>query len=157
MPLSRPSKAEPEVLSPDQQLRLTAWQTEQSDQDAQLVKLENLAKLMDARFNLPFLPMPIGLDTIVGLVPGIGDTISLAVAGSIVAGTRRLGVPKHLLAAMCANIFVDWLIGLIPIIGDLFDMGWQGNMKNVHIARRYLEAHWEEERQAVLREGPEPQ
>jgi len=140
----------PEIITPAAQLELEALEDAQEAEAIHLERLESVAHLMDARFNIPFLPVPIGLDTIIGLIPGIGDTISLGVAGTIVAGAYKLGVPKRHLATMGFNIFIDWLIGLIPIIGDLFDIGWQGNLRNVRIARTQIEARWQEERSAAL-------
>jgi len=101
---------------------------------------------MDTRFKVPFLPIPIGLDTLIGLIPGIGDTISLGLASFIVAGSHRLGIPKRHLSRMGGNMLIDWIIGLVPILGDLFDIGWQGNVRNVKIARAHLEKRWEKER-----------
>lgn len=85
--------------------------------------VEKLARLMDSQFVIPGTSLKLGLDTIIGLIPGIGDTIGLAVAGYIVAQSARIGVKKRTLAHMIYNILIDWLIGLVPIIGDLFDMG----------------------------------
>lgn len=141
-----------EILSPAAQIRLTELDAKHAAEEAQLVHLESLAKLMDAQFNIPLLPIPIGLDTIVGLIPGIGDTISLGVAGYIVAGTRRVDMPAGHLAQMGGNIFIDWVIGLVPIIGDLFDVGWRGNIRNVKIARAHLEERWEKERAEALKD-----
>ena len=141
---------EPEILSPSAQLRLSEWEAKQNLEEIQLARLEGIAKLMDARFHLPILPIPIGLDIIVGLIPGIGDTISLGVSGVIVAGCRRLGISKLHLMQMGINIFIDWLIGLVPIIGDLFDIGWQGNLRNMRIARAELETRWDREYEAIL-------
>lgn len=134
------------------QFRLKELDAKHEDEKAQLERLESLATLMDARFNIPFLPIPIGLDTIVGLIPGIGDTISLGVSGVIVAGAHRINVPKRHLTHMCVNMFIDWLIGLIPIIGDLFDIGWRGNLRNVKIARMHLEERWAMDRATVLQD-----
>ena len=150
MPISKPPHSEPEILSPAAQIRLSDWQEKQEAEEVHLERLESIAKMMDAQFKLPILPIPIGLDTIVGLIPGIGDTISLGVAGIIVAGAKRLGVPKQSLIQMAVNIFIDWLIGLVPIIGDLFDIGWQGNLRNVRIARANLEARWEQEHTLII-------
>lgn len=141
----------PEIITPAAQLRLQALDETQALEAAHLERLEALAKLMDTRFNLPFLPMPIGLDAIIGLIPGIGDTISLGISGVIVAGSYKLNLPKRHIAKMGGNIFVDWIIGLVPIIGDLFDVGWQGNLRNVRIARAHLEARWAEERADALK------
>lgn len=150
MPRSKTPLSAPEILTPAAQLRLQDLEARQESEEIQLERLEAIAKLMDARFHLPILPIPIGLDTIVGLIPGIGDTISLGVSGVIVAGAKKLDLPNHHLLQMGANIFVDWLIGLVPVIGDLFDIGWQGNMRNVRIARRHLEARWAEEREEAM-------
>lgn len=150
MPRSHTPLSPPEILTPATQLRLQELDEKHALEAEHLARLEAIAKLMDARFKLPILPIPIGLDTIVGLIPGIGDTISLGVSGVIVAGSHRLEVPRRHLVQMGGNIFVDWLIGLVPIIGDLFDIGWQGNLRNVRIARAYLEERWTEERAAAL-------
>ena len=139
-----------EILSPAAQTRLAQIEAKHDAEEAQLVHLESLAKLMDAQFNVPFLPIPIGLDTIIGLIPGVGDTISLGVAGYIVVGARKIDIPTGHLTRMGGNIFIDWAIGLIPLIGDLFDVGWRGNIRNVKIAREHLEARWEKERAAAL-------
>jgi len=151
---SRPSRAEPEILSPAALSRLGDLEARHETEAAQLARLEALANLMDARFRLPIFPVPIGLDTIVGLIPGIGDTISLGVAGVIVAGAKRLNMPKRHLVQMGGNILIDWVIGLVPIIGDLFDIGWQGNIRNVRIARAHLEARWEQERDLAASDMP---
>lgn len=144
------STPDPVIISPTMQLQLQELDQKHENEAAQLARLEGLANLMDARFKLPILPVPIGLDTIVGLIPGIGDTISLGVSGVIVAGAHGIGVPKGHLARMGGNMFVDWLIGLVPIIGDLFDIGWRGNIRNVKIARAYLEERWIHERAAIF-------
>lgn len=145
MPLSFKSHAEPEIIPPAAALRLEALQEQHEAEEKQLARLEALADLMDTRFNIPVLPMPIGLDTIVGLIPVFGDTISFGVSGVIVGGAHRLKIPKRHLAQMGGNLLIDWIIGLVPIIGDIFDIGWQGNVRNVKIARSVLEARWESE------------
>lgn len=151
MPRSNPPLTASEILTPAAQLRLQELELRHGSELVQLERLEAVAKLMDARFTLPILPIPIGLDTIVGLIPGIGDTISLGISATIVAGAKKLDMPQQHIYQMGANIFVDWLIGLVPVIGDLFDIGWQGNMRNVRIARAHLESRWAEEREAVLK------
>ena len=151
MPRPKIPIPDPVIIPPAMQIRLQNLNARHEVEAAQLARLEALANLMDARFQLPILPVPIGLDTIVGLIPGIGDTISLGVSGFIVVGAHRMDVPKAHLTRMGGNMFVDWLIGLVPIIGDLFDIGWRGNIRNVKIARAHLEERWAKERAAVLK------
>lgn len=101
--------------------------------------IEALASLMDSQFRLPGTRIKLGIDTLIGLIPGVGDTIGLGIAGYIVLRGARMGLPKHKLLGMGGNIFIDWLIGLIPIIGDLFDMGWKANNRNARIIRQHYE------------------
>ena len=140
-----------EILNRDAQERLSLWSEKRALELRQLERLEALAKLMDAQFNIPFLPVPIGLDTLIGLIPGIGDTVSLAVASGIVINAKKLGVGPRNLGRMGFNIFIDWLIGLVPVIGDIFDIGWKGNIRNVRILREALEAHWQVERDEIVK------
>ena len=149
---SHPPSTEPEILSPAALARLSELEIQHDIEEVQLARLEALAHLMDARFNVPILPIPIGLDTIIGLIPVVGDTISLGVAGGIVVGARKLDIPTRHLSLMGGNIFIDWAIGLVPIIGDLFDIGWQGNMRNVKIVRAHLEERWAHERDLAARD-----
>jgi hypothetical protein len=149
---SKSSLSDPQIITPAAQIRLDDLVIKHEQEAAQLAQLEALAKLMDAQFNIPLLPIPIGLDTIIGLIPGVGDTISLGVAGYIVFGARRIKMPVGHLTRMGGNIFIDWAIGLIPIVGDLFDVGWRGNIRNVKIAREHLEDRWTNERAAALRD-----
>lgn len=111
---------------------------EVQDIEAKVKAIEDLAQLMDSQFKIPGTPLRLGLDTIIGLIPGIGDTAGLAIAGYIVFQSMRLGVSWTIVIQMVLNIFIDWLIGLIPIIGDIFDWGWKGNNKNAAILRRYI-------------------
>ena len=101
--------------------------------------VESLAQLMDSQFTLPGTKIRLGLDALVGLIPGIGDTLNLGVAGYIVSRAYAAGMPKRKLVQMSWNIFIDWLIGLVPLIGDLFDVGWKANLRNAAVLRRHYE------------------
>lgn len=101
--------------------------------------IEDLAKMMDSQFSIPGTHVKLGIDTLIGLIPGIGDTLSFGIAGYIVLQARQFGARKDILMLMLFNIFIDWLIGLVPIIGDLFDMGWKGNNKNAALLRTAME------------------
>lgn len=105
---------------------------------ARLERLRRVAHLMDTRFRLPLVGVRFGLDNVVGLVPVVGDAVSWAVAGWIVAEARRLGAPPELLGRMGANAAVDWAIGLVPLAGDLLDLGLRSNRRNVRLLEREL-------------------
>lgn len=109
--------------------------------EAALRSAESLASLMDSRFSVPGTDIRLGLDTLIGLIPGIGDTIGLGVSGYIISRAVQIGVPKPKLTLMAMNVFLDWSIGLIPLIGDIFDWGWKANNRNAHIMRSYFNQH----------------
>ncbi len=104
-----------------------------------LAKLRQLSVLMDKAFTIPGTNIHFGVDSIVGLIPVIGDTLSVAVSGYIYTFAKRAGVPWHKRMRMVWNIFIDWLIGLIPFIGDIFDVGFKANSKNVDIITAHVE------------------
>jgi hypothetical protein len=110
-----------------------------ADRHAELERLEGLAHRMDTLFRIPGTGIRVGLDTLLGLVPGIGDTVTVAPAGYIMYKAHRMGVPKSMLARMGVNVGVDWVLGSIPLVGDLFDLGFKANRRNVKMLREHIE------------------
>lgn len=106
--------------------------------EQELMKLDQLADLMDNKLVIPGTNIRLGLDSIIGLIPGIGDTISLAVSGYIIYKARQTGVHPILLSRMTWNVFIDWLIGIVPFFGDIFDVGWKANRRNVDLLKEHL-------------------
>lgn len=104
----------------------------------ELEQLEWLAHLMDSAFIIPGTNTRIGIDSIIGLVPGVGDTVSAAVSAYIIHRARKMGVGPAITARMSWNVFVDWLIGLVPFAGDAFDVAWKANKKNVELLKTHL-------------------
>jgi hypothetical protein len=104
-----------------------------------LRKLERTARLMDTSIRIPVIGYRIGLDGLVGLVPGIGDALTLAPALYILFKARQIGVPAPVLLRMAGNTGIDALLGTVPLIGDLFDMIWKSNLRNVDLVREHLE------------------
>lgn len=109
----------------------------QIEQEVQM--LETLAHLMDSAFVIPGTSMRVGVDSLIGLIPGLGDTISALISSYIVKQASKYNLPWHLKLQMSFNIFIDWLIGIIPLIGDLFDVGWKANTRNVELLKKHLE------------------
>lgn len=96
--------------------------------------IERVAWLMDGLIRLPG-GFRIGLDAIIGLVPGIGDVITTLVAFMIVVRAQQAGVPKATLMRMVANIAIDGVVGSVPLAGDLFDVAFKANAKNLKLYR----------------------
>jgi hypothetical protein len=84
--------------------------------------------------------MRIGLDPLLGLIPGAGDAAGAILAGAIVLESVRQGIDRAAVLRMAANIAIDTVIGTVPVVGDLFDAGWKGNKKNMAILERHLAA-----------------
>lgn len=116
-------------------------------EDAQSVhrRLARLAWLLDNSIPLAGGRYRIGLDAILGLIPGLGDVIGVIISGYIVREAARAGVPRSVLAHMVFNVAIEGLVGLIPLAGDVFDAAWKANQRNVAL----LEAHIAEPRRTV--------
>lgn len=95
--------------------------------------LERLGWLMDDMIRVPGLGWRFGLDAIVGLIPGLGDTATSLVSFYILASAVRYRVPKITLLRMGMNIGIDYLIGSLPLVGDFFDAWWKSNRMNVEL------------------------
>ena len=100
--------------------------------------IERLAHWLDARFVIPGTDIRFGLDALIGLVPGIGDSATALLGCYIVARAARLGAPKRLLFRMGWNLLVDFLAGSIPVLGDIFDVTYRANLRNVALLREHL-------------------
>lgn len=102
--------------------------------------LARLARLLDAAVRIPGTEFRVGLDALIGLVPGIGDMAGAALSGWIVLAAVRAGAPAAVLALMVLNIAIDTVLGAVPVVGDLFDAGWRSNTRNVALLERHLAA-----------------
>lgn len=109
-----------------------------SDRADAVRRMEVLAQLLDSAFVIPGTQQRIGLDGIIGLVPGIGDAITTVMSSYIIWEARRIGIPNRILARMVANVAIDGAIGLIPFAGDAFDIFFKANRRNMKIVREYL-------------------
>jgi len=105
-----------------------------------VTRARGLARLLDDLIRIPGTNIGIGLDPIIGLIPGVGDVIGGLMSSYILMVAAREGVPTSVLARMLGNIAVDSLVGVIPVLGDLFDFGMKANRRNVELLDRYLAA-----------------
>ena len=103
-----------------------------------MADLERLAELLDARFLIPGTGIRFGLDSLIGLIPGVGDTATALIGLYIVARARALGASRWTRARMVGNILVDAVIGAVPLLGDAFDVAYKANLRNIRLLRRSL-------------------
>jgi hypothetical protein len=104
-----------------------------------LARLDALATLMDSAFVVPGTRIRLGLDSLIGLVPGIGDVASALISSYIVWEARQLGLPRWKIARMLGNVALDTTVGAIPVVGDVLDVFYKSNRRNLKILREHLE------------------
>lgn len=104
-------------------------------------RVETLELLLERAFVIPVLNRRIGLDALVGLVPGAGDIVTMVMGAYLVWEARNLGLSKWQMLHMAGNVAFDALVGGIPVAGDLFDFLFQSNTRNLRIIRKHLDKH----------------
>lgn len=126
MPEIRQQMPEPLVLS--------------AKQEKTLLVLDKTAEILDNRFRIPFTNIRFGIDSIIGLVPYVGDIAGFVISGALVFIMARNGASGMVAIKMAWNILLDAAVGSVPILGDIFDLHHKANTKNV----RLLQAHYRE-------------
>lgn len=100
-------------------------------------RIRALARWLDTNIELPG-GTRIGFDGLIGLIPGIGDTIGALLSFYIVLQAARMGASITTLTRMIGNIMLELFVGSIPVIGDLFDFAWKANVRNIELLDRQL-------------------
>lgn len=100
--------------------------------------LRRLARVLDSAVRIPGTDIRLGLDPLLGLLPGLGDALSTLLSGWLVVRAAGLGASPATLARMVGNLLVDAAIGTIPVLGDLFDVGWRANERNLALLEGQL-------------------
>jgi hypothetical protein len=109
-----------------------------SQDETRLKRVRLLSRLLDEQLRIPGTTYRLGLDGLLGLIPGVGDAASALLSAYILYEALRLGAPKTLLLRMLANIGIDTVGGAIPVVGDIFDVAWKANKKNAALLHAYL-------------------
>jgi len=105
---------------------------------ATLNRIRKLSRLMDTSIRIPLTGFRIGIDPIIGLVPGAGDLVSSAFSAYIIFLATRFGIPRQDLAKMVFNVGLEAVVGTVPLIGDLFDAFYKSNIRNLAILEQHL-------------------
>jgi hypothetical protein len=118
--------------------------------DPRLRGVRLLATLLDDAIELPGTGWRVGLDPVVGLVPGVGDLATALLSTYVIVTAWRIGAPASVLARIVLNIGIDALVGVVPFAGDVFDFGWKANRRNLRLLERWLERPREARRASRL-------
>ena len=111
---------------------------------------ELLAKILDTTVKIPGTPFYIGLDPLLGLIPGIGDVLANLIGTFILILAARLHVPQIIITRMSLNLLINGTIGAIPILGDLFSVWFRSHARNAELLRRAATQSYRETQQARL-------
>jgi Domain of unknown function (DUF4112) len=109
-----------------------------ADPGADANRVRVIARALDSAVRIPGTRITFGLDSIVGLVPGVGDLASSLFSGYIVLASARMGVPPAVVFRMILNLGVDTVVGSVPLLGDIFDVGFRANIRNAALLDRHL-------------------
>jgi hypothetical protein len=107
--------------------------------DAVRRRLARIAWLLDNSIPLPGTQFRIGLDAILGLIPGLGDVLGVVLSSYIVREAARLGAPPSVLVRMAWNVAVEGIVGMVPLLGDVFDAAWKANQRNYLLLEEHLD------------------
>jgi hypothetical protein len=139
LPVPEPPVAELPAHEPTGEDNAKVSAISPADIERSTLQMRQLAWLMDESIPIPWLGTRVGIDGLLGLIPGVGDLISAGIASYIIRQAHLLGVPRVVLLRMTLNTAVDFVIGAVPFLGDLFDFAWKANRRNVRLVLEHLE------------------
>lgn len=116
-------------------------------------RLERFASALDSAFVVPGTGIRFGADSLLGLLPGIGDAVAMGLSGYLIWEARRIGAPSAMLARMLGHVAVDAVVGAVPLLGDVFDVFFKANRRNVALLRTHV-ARLRSEHAKVVSEPP---
>src|SRR5215813_1589384 len=111
--------------------------TTSPDEETDMESLDRLARLLDDFVRIPFLNIRVGLDPILGLVPWVGDTLTMLFSLYLIGSAIQYRAPKVVIMRMAMNVAFDYLVGIIPFVGDASDFFIKSNRWNMNLLRRY--------------------
>ena len=111
---------------------------ESTESDRHFARLERKVAWLDGIVCFPGTKFCFGLDAVIGLIPGIGDFVTMLVSLYLVYRFKKLGVSRGASRKMILNVLIDGLVGTIPVIGDIFDFRMRANTRNLELAKKEL-------------------
>lgn len=111
-----------------------------SEEEAALRRARAVGRLLDEAVRVPGTDFRVGIDPILGILPGAGDAVAAGLSLYPIVEAYRMDAPGGVLAKMVALVAVDAVVGSIPVVGPLFDAVWKANVWNVRALERHLQA-----------------
>ncbi|MGF1535613.1 MAG: DUF4112 domain-containing protein [Elainellaceae cyanobacterium] len=110
-----------------------------SDRLKTLNRIRKFSRLMDTAIGIPGTKFRIGLDPIIGLLPGAGDLITTGLSVYILVMAARFRLPMPLLRGMIFNVALEGILGSVPVVGDIFDAFFKANIRNLAVLEQHLQ------------------
>lgn len=107
--------------------------------DPEIEKLDKLSSLLDSRYRIPGTPIRFGWDSLLGIIPGVGDLASLGPSAYLIYRAHALGARKRTIGRMAVNTGLDFFVGAVPVLGDVFDLVFKANNRNFALLRDELQ------------------
>lgn len=104
-----------------------------------LKRIRRIATLLDTAFGIPGTKFRIGLDPILGLIPGGGDLITAGISAYMIYLATRFGLKKEEIGKMIGNVAIETFLGTVPLVGDVFDAYFKANIRNLEILEKHIE------------------
>lgn len=108
-------------------------------QEAALRRMQTVANVLDSAFVIPGTKQRVGIDAVIGLIPGLGDILTTLLSSYVIWEAKNLGVSRFALSRMMANLGIHAAVGSLPLVGDVFDAFFRVNQRNMRIVRSHLE------------------
>ena len=120
--------------------RVDTGSTSSAGEDSETVDdpfIAFVSRLMDSFFSLPGTKVRVGLDPLIGLIPGIGDTATALTSLMLILKSARYGLPRIVIARMILNVLINSGVGAIPVVGDLFSVWFRSNARNYDLLQKF--------------------
>ncbi len=104
-----------------------------------LARLEKFSRFTDSSIGIPFTKFQIGAESVIGMLPVVGDLIGLALSFYVLIEAQRIGASKQVKRRMLGNIGIDFVGGLLPVVGDVFDAIFKANTRNTRLLKNFLQ------------------
>ena len=122
---------------PQQRLEAVPDDEQERQREAIRAFADYMARLLDSAVLIPGTSIRVGLDALLGIIPGFGDVIANLIGSTILVLAITIKVPKIVIVRMALNVGINTVIGAIPGVGDLFSIWFRSNLKNAELLRRY--------------------
>ena len=111
------------------------------DRVRRLKRISRLARVMDTAIRIPVVGVRFGADSVMGLIPGVGDAAGGLIGLFIINEARKLGLPNHKLLRMVGNVGLDVAVGAVPLLGDVFDVYFKAHRRNADMILDHFPEH----------------